>query len=203
MSTNEQNIEVEIRGPLTTDEYNTLDTFLSHNAEFIEKRERVLIDYSTDGENRTKDIRIRETNGEPEIVLKLGSWGGSEGREEISIRTEHNKFDSLVRIFGELGFTKGVLCVRNSIVYKYKDVEFALIEVPNHSYFFEAEILTTKDKSEEAENLIGTICKELNLKSFSREEFLKYVQTLNAEANKNFEYKDYKDGYFRDKKYLR
>lgn len=197
-----QNIEVEIRGPLTKDEMDRLNSFLSNNGTFKEKKERVLIDYSSGMENRTKDIRIRETNGVPEIILKLGSWGGTESREEISIKTESGKFESLVKVFGELGYEKGVLCVRNSMVYDHKGIEFALVEVPNHSFFFEAEIVSTPEGAEEAEKSIKQVCDELNLKVFSKDDFFEYVNTLNREANINFDYKSFEKGYFEEKKYL-
>lgn len=197
-----KDIEVEIRGPLTKDEFDKLDTFLQKEGVFKQKKERVLIDYSSGMENRTKDIRIRETNGVPEIVLKLGSWGGTESREEISIKTESGKFESLVKVFGELGYEKGVLCVRNSMVYDYKGIEFALVEVPNHSFFFEAEIVSTPEGAEEAEKNIKQICDELNLKVFSKDGFFEYVNTLNKEANIDFDYKNFEKGYFEEKKYL-
>lgn len=199
---NTKNIEVEIRGPLTKDEFDKLNTFLLNNGSFKGKKERVLIDYSSGMENRTKDIRIRETNGVPEIVLKLGSWGGTESREEILIKTESNKFESLVKVFGELGFEKGVLCVRNSLVYDYKGIEFALVEVPNHSIFFEAEIVSTQADSEEAERSIKQVCDKLNLKVFTKDDFFEYVNKLNKEANINFDYKNFRKGYFEEKKYL-
>ena len=44
---NTKNIEVEIRGPLTKDEFDKLNTFLLNNGSFKEKKERVLIDYSS------------------------------------------------------------------------------------------------------------------------------------------------------------
>lgn len=197
-----KDIEVEIRGPLTKDEFDKLDTFLQKEGVFKQKKERVLIDYSSGMENRTKDIRIRETNGVPEIVLKLGSWGGTESREEISIKTESGKFESLVKVFGELGYEKGVLCVRNSMVYDYKGIEFALVEVPNHSFFFEAEIVSTPEGAEEAEKNIKQICDELNLKVFSKDDFFEYINTLNKEANIDFDYKNFEKGYFEEKKYL-
>ncbi len=197
-----KDIEVEIRGLLTKDEMDRLSAFLSNNGTFKGKKERVLIDYSSGMENRTKDIRIRETNGVPEIILKLGSWGGTESREEVSIKTESGKFESLVKVFGELGHERGVLCVRNSMVYDYKGIEFALVEVPNHSFFFEAEIVSSPEGAPEAEKSIKQVCDELNLKVFSKDDFFEYVNTLNREANINFDYKSFEKGYFEEKRYL-
>lgn len=188
-----ENIEVEVRGLLKKEEYEKIDFFLKDKGSLKKKRNRTFIDFSGDVENRTKDIRIRNTNGIPEIVIKLGSWGGSESREEILLEVKEGSFKTLVKAFGEMGFKKGVLCVRNSVVYEYKGIEFALVEVPNHSYYFEAEILTTKDNTEKAETEIRKICEELGLKPFSKEEFFAYVNLLNQEANSVYDYEDFRE----------
>lgn len=200
--TDPKNIEAEVRGLLTKSEFDALSSFLSKNSAFKQKKERVLIDYSSGVRDRKKDIRIRETNGIPEIIIKLGSWGGSEKREEISVHAEKGSFEDLVRAFGELGYTKGVLCVRNSLVYDYKNVEFALVEVPGHSYYFEAEILSTAADAHKAEAELLALCDELKLKTFTDEAFYAYIETLNREANSVFDYSRYEPGYFRDRRYL-
>ena len=73
----------------------------------------MLIDYSTFLEKtlgeRKKDIRLRVTNGRPEIIVKLGAWSGSDSRRELSVITPEHTFDTLVEIFGAMGFIKGVL----------------------------------------------------------------------------------------------
>lgn len=132
-------------------------------------KERISIDYSSRIETRTKDIRIHETNGVVEIVLKLRSWGGTNSREEILIKTEQGKFEELVKVFGELGFEKGVFCVRNITAYDYKGVEFALVEVPHHSLYFEAEILSTRENSPEATEKIKKVCEELTTWQYIRQ----------------------------------
>ncbi|PIR56932.1 MAG: hypothetical protein COU72_03610, partial [Parcubacteria group bacterium CG10_big_fil_rev_8_21_14_0_10_41_35] len=122
-----QQFEIELRGLLSKDQFNQLSDTFSHEAEFAQNKNRVLIDYSTflEGQGikeRQKDIRLRSTNGQPEIIVKLGSWGGSEQREELSVLTHKDSFDTLVKIFNALGYNKGVLCVRNSAVYNYDGV---------------------------------------------------------------------------------
>ena len=139
----EKNIEVEVRGLLSTAEYTKLKSFFADNAKKTEEKDRILIDYSTflpgGVEERKKDIRLRVTNGIPEIIIKIGEWGGSEARKELSVKTASGTFDLLTEIFAALGYEKGTLAVRNSHVYNYKNIEFALVEVPGHSYYFEAE----------------------------------------------------------------
>ena len=183
-------IEVEVRGPLTKGEFLRVSAFFAKNAKFKSQKDRILIDYSTfikgqELKARKKDIRLRTTNGVSEIIIKLGSWGSNENREEISVLARENSFDDLVRIFGALGLEKGMLCVRNSAVFDFKGVEFALVEVPNHSYYFEAEMMCNTDGVTSAQKKIHGVVEELGLKVFSERKFFSYVKVLNKEANKH------------------
>lgn len=196
-----KNIEVEIRGPLTKAKYGALIGFLHENGKELNEKKRVFIDYSTflEGgvEHRQKDIRIRSTNGESEIIIKLGNWGGAENRKELSVYIKDGSFDTLVEIFGELGYVKGVLCERIIKNFLYKDVEFAVVEVPGHSFYYEAEIMATSDEDhDEVLKKLQNICTDLSLKIFSKEDFFEYVAKLNSEANGIFEYSRYKTGDF-------
>jgi len=201
----DRNIEVEIRGPLSKDDYKRIKSFFDKNASFVESKNRVLIDYSTLNEegsidNRTKDVRLRATNGIPEIIIKLGNWGEGEARREISLKTAKGTFDDLVEVFGHLGWKRGMLCIRNSFVYTYKEVEFALVEVPGHSYYFEAEKMIGQE-SEKGKALeeIGRVCSQLNLKQFNKEEFFEYIDLLNGSVNEVFDFEVAPKGYFKQR----
>ena len=200
-----KNIEVESRGPLSKERFLELNDFFKHKGKFIESKNRILIAYSIflPGQgisDRTKDIRVRVTNGIPEIIIKIGRWGGSESRKEISILAHKGDFDKLVEAFGIMGFEKGMLCVRNTEVYEYKDVEFSLVEVPNHSYYFEAEKLISADQDREiAKQEIADVCKKLKLDLFDDESFYAYVEKLNKESNELFEFKNYTENYFKNR----
>ena len=197
-----QTIEIEVRGPLEKEQYTQLVSRLETEGTFKKARERVLIDYSTYLPNegireRTKDIRLRITNGKPEIIVKVGSWGGSDQRREISVMTPEGTFDSLVEIFGIIGLQKGTLCVRNSRVYDYQGVEFALIEVPGHSYFFEAEKMIEPDADRNAaQDEIRAVCTSLGLTLFTDDTFFAYIDRLNKEANGVFDFSQYHEGDF-------
>ena len=200
-----KNIEVESRGPLSKERFLELNDFFKQKGKFIESKNRILIAYSIflPGQgisDRTKDIRVRVTNGIPEIIIKIGRWGGSESRKEISILAHKGDFDKLVEAFGIMGFEKGMLCVRNTEVYEYKDVEFSLVEVPNHSYYFEAEKLISADQDGEiTKQEIAGVCKELKLDLFDDESFYAYVEKLNKESNELFEFKNYTENYFKNR----
>lgn len=71
-----KNIEIEIRGPLSKKEFKDLIRFFDAKGEKITEKNRILIDYSTflkgGVKDRQKDIRLRVTNGTPEIIVKIG-----------------------------------------------------------------------------------------------------------------------------------
>jgi len=199
-----RNIEIEIRGPLTKEKFDGLVCFFEARAKKTAEKDRVLIDYSTflEGgvENRHKDIRLRVTNGIPEIIVKVGEWGGTEQRKELSVFTKQGEFDTLVEIFGTLGFCKGMLCVRKSKVYEYKGIEFALVEVPGHSYYYEAEKMAhEKEDAEKIIKEIKNVCKDLSLKVFDKKQFFEYIDKLNRESNEIFDYKNYTPNYFKNR----
>lgn len=199
----EKNIEIEIRGPLSAEKYAELKSFFDLNAKKTGEKDRVLIDYSTflpgGVADRKKDIRLRVTNGIPEIIVKLGTWGENEQRKELSVTTSTGTFDTLTEIFAALGYEKGMLCVRKSKVYDYKNIEFALVEVPGHSYYFEAEKMA--HSGEDGDTLtkeIIAVCGELRLSTFSKDEFFAYIEKLNTEANEVFDATTAKPNYFRE-----
>lgn len=191
-----------MRGPIGLSDKQRVSEFLGKEGIFKTKKERVLIDYSMFLPNqgisqRTKDIRLRTTNGVSEIVIKTGSWGGNDQRNEYSAKTE-STFDNLVQIYKLLGYSKGMLCVRYTNVFEYKGIEIAIVEVPNHSYYFEAELeLQPGDDVNKAQEEINTVLKELQLESFSDEEYFKYIETLNKEVNTVFDANLVENDYFR------
>jgi len=200
----DKNIEIEIRGPLSKEEIDILVKLFEKEGKKTSEKNRVLIDYSTflEGgiEDRKNDIRLRVTNGIPEIIVKVGKWGENEQRKELSVLAKPGEFDTLVEIFGEIGLKKGMLCIRKSKVYEYKGIEFALVEVPGHSYYYEAEKMATdKDNANEIITEIKTVCKDLNLRIFDKKQFFEYINQLNEESNEIFSYEDYTPNYFKNR----
>lgn len=198
----QNNIEVEMRGRLSAETYKNFLKVLKNDGTYKETKKRILLDYSTflpeEGvRERTRDIRLRVTNGKPEIITKIGNWGGKESRKELSVMTEMGSFDTLVETYAVLGYTKAVLCIRNTEVFLYKDIEFALVEVPNHSYYFEAEVIVSSENEvEEAHAKIETVCAEFGIELFDTNGFHEYIEELNRDANEIFDYASYEQGYF-------
>ncbi|MFT7557818.1 MAG: adenylate cyclase class IV [Planctomycetota bacterium] len=188
-------LEIEVRGPLNAGQYQRTKTTLEELGTFKKEKRRLIIDYSTflpqQGlSERTLDIRARITNGEPEMIIKVGSWGAADARKEISVRIQKDQFTNLLEAYAALGYTKGMLCVRNSFVYDYQGVEFALVEVPGHSYFFEAEIESTDNHADtqELHRIIADAYSALDLTPYSDDAYFDYVKKLNKEANHTFDF---------------
>ena len=186
--------EIELRGRLSKEKYQSVKVFLEENGSFKEKKERTFYDFSTfiPGEGlrgRTRDFRIRETNGQPEVILKLGAWQGSDRREELSVLTAKGSTETLLKIFGEMGFKKAITGKRKTFAYDYKNVEIALVEVPGHSYYFEAEIVAPAGSNhDKVHHQIEKVIKELGLELFSEDGFHQYIDQLNLESNEIYEY---------------
>ncbi len=69
-------------------------------------------------------------------------------------------------------------------------VEWAVVEVPKHSHYFEAEkMVNSKKEGKQAELTIRNVAKQLGLKIFTKNETIKYIKKLDKEANKIFKLK--------------
>jgi len=177
--------EIELRGLLSTQQKRKLERFLKLNGTLVKEYERKQWIFGLSHEKKI-DLRIKETNGEHELSLKVGKLGNS-NRKEISIPLLHKNIEKPLEFLKFLGHREGVVAIRNAKVYKYKGIEWAIVEVPNHSYYFEAEKLVgNKNEGKFAEKEIKEVAKELNLNILSSKETVKYIKKLNKEANKIF-----------------
>jgi predicted adenylyl cyclase CyaB len=200
------NLEIELRGPISKEKIRELTILFKKKGKFKSRKDRILIHFFEDHgdeaalRNLTKDFRIRTTNGRPELILKLGAWGGREQRQELCVTLHNGQFDTLVTILGHMGFDKGIFAERRGSIYTYKGIEFSLVEVPGHSYYFEAEKMVSK-KSEvaKAHQDILAVCAELGLTVFDDTSFHEYIALLNRESNPVYDFKKYKFGYFKKK----
>jgi predicted adenylyl cyclase CyaB len=197
-------LEVELRGTITQEQYNNLNKFFQKEGKFIDHKDRIVVCYPDPEtgslvEQCLTDIRVRTTNGIPEIIIKQGEWGGSdESRRELSVVGKKGDFDKMIVMMAALGHKTGIMAVRKGKVYEYQGVEFSLVEVPNHSYYFEAEIMVTAEKDKAAATKkVKNTCEKLGLKVLDKQGFYDYINKLNAESNETFNFADYKEGYFK------
>ena len=177
--------EIEIRGPLTLEQKNKLEKFLSENGKIVKEYERSQWIFGLSLKKRI-DLRIKVTNGVHEFVLKVGKLGSS-NRKEISIPFPEEKLDQSLEFLKHLGKREGVTAVRNAKIYQYKDIEWAVVEVPGHSYYFEAEkLVDAKSEGKKAQEEMEKVANKLGLKVLSPAETIEYIGILDKEANKRF-----------------
>ncbi|OGD57345.1 hypothetical protein A2V71_00820 [Candidatus Berkelbacteria bacterium RBG_13_40_8] len=195
-------IEVEIRGPITERKFEDLNKLFKKDGTFLSEKDRIVLCYPDPEsgslvEDVNTDVRIRTTNGIPELNVKQGKWGGNESRREFSLVGKNGEFDKMVMMMAAMGFKTGVLAVRKGKVYQYKDIEFSLVEVPHHSYYFEAEMMVGDEKDiENAQKKMRKTCANLDLEVWDDKGFYEYINKLNSESNEDFDFKNYKEGNF-------
>lgn len=178
-------IEVEHRGRLTSEKYEELLSFFNEEAKFIDEKKRFSIIYATSKESVREDrdnpidLKLRVTNGQPEIALKYGRWSGNDARKEFGFHINSDQYDDFLEFLKILGYDKAILMANTKKDYLYHGIEFSLVEVPDWGYYFEAEILTAEDKIDEANEIISKEIKELGLSVLNEEDFCDLLDELN------------------------
>lgn len=188
----QKNIEVELRGPLSGNDIERLETFFKKHGALVETQDREMYllrgypGYSTDFVGRDTDIRLRNTNGKCEIMLKQKV---GDAREEISLRLADDSLDAAKRIVKALGCTTARWMHRTKKVYLWKGIEWSLVKAPPSAVlYFEAEISVFGEQEiDAAKEVITDAAKELHLSIYSDDETRALIERLNREANKEVE----------------
>lgn len=183
-------IEVEIRGRLTDEEFERVTDFLRKNGELIESQDREMIllrdypGYSKDPTAREVDIRLRNTNGSCEIMLKKKGADHNVARHELSlglVDTDLTKVKEVVKAFG---YSSGIWMHRKKDVYRYNDVEWSIADVPGMRYFeAEQEAVDAKD-IEKIRQKLEQEADKLGLAVFTPEETRAFLAELDEKVNK-------------------
>lgn len=184
------NIEVELRGPLSEEAHLSLLSYLEAHGKLLCTQKRTFFDLSPiiGINNRTLDVRARVTNGKIQIVAKKAK-PGSVSREEAEIYIEEGTLKETLHLLSLLGYTKGIQGDRYITRYVVDDIEIAIQDVVTvtdgalHSRFYEAEILTNTDNREIAETQLREFLAKLSLPIFDVAGWNKYEMEINTEAN--------------------
>jgi adenylate cyclase class IV len=195
----QNNIEVELRALITKeDELTKLTKLCESNGSLIAEENRFLVDYSIylagGVRNRKKDIRIRSTNGQIELIVKLGSFADS-SREESSVLITSDRLRPVLTTFALMGYKKGTAALRQISRYEVAGFEIAIQRVINfnkpdkvYSVFIEVEKMSDYKNKAKVEKDIANWMKQNDLKPINNEEWYSYVEDLNKSANGVFEY---------------
>lgn len=181
-------IEVEIRGTLDDTEYERTKSFLDEHGVHTESHEREMFllrdypGYSKDFVGREVDIRLRNTNGFCEIMLKqkVGS-----AREEVSLPLKENNLETAKKIVRALGCTSAIWMHRLKEIYEYNGIEWSLVIAPNNIRYYEAELVVDDEKAvPEAHMRLDAAAKRIGLSVLDDEGTRALIHRLDVEANK-------------------
>lgn len=191
-----KNIEVEFRGPLTKKQFLDLKKHLNQNGKYLGNKSRLSLMYFrkkfpknvSSIKNDPIDLRLRVTNGKSTMVMKYGQWGGTDTRKEFEFPIDTGKFGDAIDFLGALGWTRAVVYATDAYVYQYKKIEFALIEIKNYGYNYEAEILTTNNKIARISKYIKNVCLKMGLREYRLGEFEKQCNQINNVKSLQFDF---------------
>lgn len=178
-------IEVEIRGRLDQREYDRLKDFLARNGSHIKHMDREMFflydhpGYAHDPLQRTVDIRLRNTNGECEIMVKKKISIRNEGRQEISLKLKDADLGNAKEIVKAIGCSRALKILRSSDLYEYAGIEWSVVRAPKDYFFYEAErgASTSMEIESVRAELVGAAAK-LGLGVFTPEEDRDFIYLL-------------------------
>lgn len=190
------NIEVEYRGILTKEKFDSIKQFLEKKGKFIKEKDRFSVIYFPRGKERLGvpksplDLRVRITNKKSEIVMKYGKSSGADARKEFSFPIASEQFEEAMEFLFILGFYYGVLQATKTYMYKYQGIEFAVVHAPAFGYYyFEAEILANNQSIESSNQKIMSAIKDLDLDILSEKDFYKWLGELSSKPEFRFNFK--------------
>lgn len=187
-------IEVEVRGRLTEEQYESLKQELAEKGEHTGHLEREMIlltdypGYDKSSLDRHMDIRLRTTSGTSEVMVKRRAGENNSGREEISLGLKDADLTTARRVFSALGFKTGVRMVRTMDQYAYDDTEWQVVATPKGLWYYEAE------RGVEDEADVARVHEELaeqargfGLSVLTPQEFQDFIDLLGREVNEEIE----------------
>ncbi len=190
-----KNVEVEFIGKISKEQFNSLKNKFQQVGKFKKSKKRISFMYFKKGvpekysaaEDDEIDLRMRITNGEPEIIVKQGKFTAAHSRKETSIFFKPSEIEKYVNFLMALGWKCGVIYTAETQTYEYKEIEFSLVKIKDYGYNFEAEILTSEDKIEEAKKKIMVELDILKIKPFEEEGLNNQCNAINNNVKLHFD----------------
>lgn len=177
-----RNLEVELRGKMSDDEYQNLITFLDQNGTDKELDNRKTVFFKLDG--KTLKVTSRLSKNTAKIALKMGDILSSKFQEEFELNFNPEEFDIAVNIFKNLGFDKIQYTTQNRINYKYKGFDFSVKWSEDWGYHFEIDtVVDIEEKIDEARTSIRNLAEKMGLKIMMEEEFKRQSLEINKKHN--------------------
>lgn len=183
-------IEVEIRGKLNKEQWETLKQALAREGKFVKHTDRemfLLYDYpgyDNDPTKRLVDIRLRNTNGNCEIMMKEKASANNEARKETSLKLNEGDLEHARAIAKGFGCTKALKMQRSTDIYEHAGIEWSLVRTPKDYFYYEAEMTALSDNGISAVHTeLVRKAKSLGLEVLGPEEMKSFIAFLDKEVN--------------------
>jgi len=179
-----KNIELELRAKIDFKNLDKIKKNLEKIAKKISKTNRLSVMFFGKINNKPKDIRVRITNDECELVIKTGSFY-SPNRVEISQKIQIKQFIGIIKIFSQLGF-RSEIGERETFNYEIpNNIIISLVTADKVAYI---ELEKMSDKKTVIKNMVELkkLAKNLNLKIMKEKEFNNFCKYLTDKVDKEF-----------------
>ena len=145
--------------------------------------------FAEDSIKREVDIRLRNTDGRCEIMVKRKASDDNMARHEHSLKLVDTDLETAKQTLKALGYAKGLWMHRKKDVYQYQNVEWSLVEAPKKIFYFEAEqeVADAVD-IKKAEKHLRAGAAILDLSVYTPDEYREFVAMLGREVNKVIEW---------------
>ena len=174
-------LEIEKRGFLTEEKYNSLLDYFKKNSQFLGADDKYVVYYIY------KDKLLKAVNNiskrNAKISLKMNKIGEGSVFPETEVKFSKNDYEKIKFILDTVTnpekVMKGIQKRKNFI---YKECEFAIKWSEEWGYHFEMEIIVNSEKEvQRAEDKLEELSKELNIKTLTEAELKDF--TKKAEEN--------------------
>lgn len=163
-----KNIEVEIRGIFSEEEYERLIKFLDENAEVLGQDNRETTFFIIP--EKTLKVAKALSKGTAKIALKIGNIKTGQ-QEEIEINISPDDFDKAVKTFISLGFGEIQHTFQKRRNYKFNGAEIAVKFSEEWGFHWEMDsVIEEEDKIDLERNKLLDIAKNLSLNAMTDEE---------------------------------
>ncbi len=173
--------EVEIRGLLTKEQYDTVKAQLSVAANKVEHDDRKTTFFIMDG--KTLKVTKREDGSMAKVALKLGDIKTSISQKEIEIPIDTKHFDNYVDLFMGLGFTEIQVTQQMRTNFLLQDgTEISMKWSKDLGYHFEADKVVPSESAVQTvrQELIDTVAR-YGMKPMTEQEFTELCNRVEAE----------------------
>ena len=188
-------IDVEIKGPIAKKEYEILKKALETSGENILREKRASILFVGEHFHAFTDIEI-SSGKTSKIVLK-----DQKKRTETVLALSPNQFNTSIEFCAKLGYTKGVVSIRDFLCAKYGGAYFSLVDPLECDNLYYEAVIHAKDptSAKEAKKKLEALARKFKLPIWGNLEMLAYLEKLNKQANYVYDYNVHGPNHFKDK----